>query len=77
MEHIPTNHIAWTGGSRPLKLLEVSKQQRTYRSTLFRAAMDEVRRYWGDSRGLHNSVLESARTHYNHARYDAHATFRS
>ena len=69
--------IAWTGGSRPRRMLEISKEERRLRSILFRDQMKTIFEYWGDYRGLNDSVLDMARIQYNRARYDAHATYRN
>lgn len=69
-------YIAWTGGSKPGKLREITKTERQLRSAIFHENMQFVYQFWQDYRGLNNTVLESARIHYNRARYDAHATIR-
>ena len=68
---------AWTGGSGPRRMLEISKEERRLRSILFRDQMKTIFEYWGDYRGLNDSVLDMARIQYNRARYDAHATYRN
>ena len=68
---------AWTGGSGPRRMLEISKEERLLRSKLFRDQMKTVFEYWGDYRGLNESALNMARIQYNRARYDAHATYRN
>lgn len=68
---------AWTGGTRPRRMLETSKEERALRSKLFRDQMRTVFEYWGDYRGLNESALDMARIQYNRARYDAHATYRN
>lgn len=68
---------AWTGGTRPRRMLEISKEERLLRSKLFRDQMKTVFEYWGDYRGLNESALDMARIQYNRARYDAHATYRN
>jgi len=69
--------IAWTGGTRPAKLSQISKEERKLVSLLFYESMVSVWTYWGDYQGLCPSVLESARVHYRRARYDAHTTMRT
>lgn len=68
--------IAWTGGSKPRKLLQCSDGEKKLRSELFKQSMKFVKEYWDDYRGLNTTMWESARIHYNRARYDAHATYR-
>lgn len=68
--------IAWTGGSKPRKLMQCSKEERKLRSLIFYESMVMVWDYWGDYRGLNKTALDTARILYNRARYDAHATFR-
>ena len=41
--------IAWTGGSRPRPLLELSMGERRYVTRLFREQVDTWLDYWGDS----------------------------
>lgn len=68
--------IAWTGGSKPEKLLATQIEERRIRKAIFRSNMANVVSYWGDYRGLCTSVYEQARIQYGRARYDAHATYR-
>lgn len=68
---------AWTGGSSPRRMLEISKEERDLRSSLFREQMKTVFEYWGDYRGLNKSALDMARIQYNRAAHDAHATYRN
>lgn len=74
MAHI--KRIAWTGGSRPVKLMGCMQIERNLRTRLFREQMQTVHTFWGDYVGLCGSVLEQARTQYRYAKYDAHATVR-
>ena len=68
--------IAWSGGTCPAKLSQISKEERELVSLLFYESMCAVWVYWGDYLGLCPTLLESARVHYRRARYDAHATMR-
>ncbi len=68
--------IAWTGGTRPAPLAQLSRDERPMVRLIFRTAMNTVWGYWGDYRGIDRSVLDQARTQWKRARYDAHATFR-
>jgi len=71
-----TRTIAWTGGSKPAALRLISSEERQLTRNIFRAAMAEVRAYWGDYRGLNATALDMARVQWKRARYDAHATLR-
>lgn len=64
-------HKAWTGGSAPRPLPEVSRDERRYISHLFREQCETFRAFWGDLPG------DVRRIFWNRARYDAHATFRA
>lgn len=68
--------IAWTGGSRPNPLSDISRNERAIVRAIFRDSMSEVFSYWGDYRGLNDSELDMARIQWKRARYNAHATFR-
>ena len=68
--------IAWTGGSRPSKWNDTSTQEKKLARDIFRSSMREVFIYWGDYRGLNDSVFDMARIQWKRARYNAHATFR-
>lgn len=64
--------IAWTGGSRPRPLLELTKGERTYVSYLFRQQMSTWLDFW-----FAPMPLDVARIFWKRARYDAHATYRN
>lgn len=70
------NVIAWMGGSRPRPYNRISAEERELVRAIFRDSMRAVYEFWGDYVGLCESVLDSARIHWKHARYDAHATMR-
>lgn len=70
------NVIAWTGGSRPARWNDTQAQEKKLARDIFRGCMLEVFNYWGDFRGLNDSVLDMARIQWKRARYNAHATFR-
>lgn len=63
--------IAWTGGSKPAKYSEVSKDEKEFISKLFRDAVNTWRSNWQAF-----PPLELCRSFWLYARYDAHATFR-
>lgn len=67
---------SWTGGSHPKKMLQCTQDEQILRSFLFKEQMADVKKYWGDYRGMCKTVLDMARVQYLRARYDAHATYR-
>jgi hypothetical protein len=69
---MPTiNRKAWTGGSKPLPILELGREERRYVSFLFREQLTIWHDYWGD---YPNN--DTRHIFWNRARFDAHATFR-
>jgi len=62
---------AWTGGSRPRPLLELSMGERRYVTRLFREQMSA----WSGF-SLDPVPMTIARVFWKRARYDAHATYR-
>lgn len=62
--------IAWTGGTRPRPLLEITHTERQIVHLLFREQMEVNRAFWGAV------PFDVARTLWGRARYDAHATMR-
>jgi len=69
---IVNNHVirAWTGGSSPNPIAEISRSERKMCRAIFRDSVRIFRDYWGD---MPSDVL---RIFWNRARYDAHATHR-
>lgn len=63
-------HKAWTGGSQPRPINEISEEECFYAMKLFHQQMEAWRSFWGDepSEG-------TQRLFFNRARGDAHATF--
>lgn len=64
--------IAWTGGSRPKKLADISQDERQFVRKLFKDQLQTWCGFW-DSK----ADLDLCRVFWNRARYDAHATFRN
>lgn len=65
-----TKHISWTGGSKPRPIGQVTGLERQYIRALFKEQCREYLNFWGDlPKGIR-------RIFFNHARYDAHASFR-
>jgi len=62
---------AWTGGSAPAGLLEISREERELVSYLFQEQMTTWNQGWG---GWPDK--DTRRIFWNRARYDAHSTFR-
>ena len=63
--------IAWTGGCRPLKPSQISREQASLQKYLFGEQVCTFRAYWH-----FEPEWEVLRIFFNRARYDAHATYR-
>lgn len=77
--------VAWTGGSRPRPLAEVSPEERAKVRALWREQCGLYVGAWGNLlppsptcpvSGKRVDRLDMARLFWRHARYDAHATYR-
>ena len=67
-------HIAWTGGSAPRPVPDISVEEYQYAMELYFADREEFRAYWKDY-GL-GDEKEYNDMFWNRARHNAHATFR-
>ncbi len=65
---------AWTGGTRPKGLTEISSEERKLVRSLFREYCTEWLTFWGPGTKLPRG---EAQTFWVWARYDAHATTRT
>ena len=65
--------VAWTGGDRPKKLNEVSKEEREFISNQFKWHC----RVWLEGWKEKKIPFEYSRIFWRWARYDSHATFRT
>lgn len=63
---------AWMGGTRPLPLSQISREERIAVALLFEDQVKDFLGFWGD-----NPVMDTYRIFWRRARYDAHATFRN
>ena len=63
--------VAWTGGECPLAPSLTPRWERAYARALFREQVNAWRNAWKDS-----PDVDTLRTFYRRARYDAFATFR-
>ena len=67
----PKQIIAWTGGSVPAPLTQISTEERQLVSYLFHEQLNTWMNFWGDL-----PDKDTRRIFWSRARGDAHATYR-
>lgn len=66
-------HVAWTGGSSPRPVMELSEAEWEYAKKLYVDDLDTWRSFWQED----TVPVDIRNIFWGRARHDAHATFRA